>query len=239
MAKRQIIPVDRVVKCHVHSVDGSASYEGGVAYEAGTLVTYNGTSYTAIIDIEDTDSDTPDEAPDRWAITPNAFGSGNGGGDDLEPRVVALETFENDMPDGYCWVTRDNVSGTYENKTYSEILDALAADLYAVAQGLENDEILVPVKITITGNLSTNIRPEVFTNASQNTNIVFSVVSSTSSNFIFWSGVGYSGTGTSTLHYMTISDQAAIAYNDVSSSSAGASRTAGIQYDIYKKLKTS
>ena len=37
---RQIIPIDKVVKCHVNSNDSSPTYESGTAYAAGTLV-YN------------------------------------------------------------------------------------------------------------------------------------------------------------------------------------------------------
>ena len=93
MSVRQVTPVNKVVKCHVNSVDGTPAYEGGVAYEAGTLVTLDGVSYVSIVDIEDTDADTPPAAPDRWSVSPDSFASssGGGGGSGLETRVAALE----------------------------------------------------------------------------------------------------------------------------------------------------
>ena len=71
MAVRQIIPINKVNKCHVSTTSGSEGsmlYDASTAYEAGTVVFYDGMLYCAIIDIEDTDTDTPVEAPDKWAI---------------------------------------------------------------------------------------------------------------------------------------------------------------------------
>ena len=70
MAVRQIIPVNKVHKCHVSTTAGSEGtmlYDASAAYEAGTVVLYDGSLFCAIIDIEDTDTDTPVEAPDKWA----------------------------------------------------------------------------------------------------------------------------------------------------------------------------
>lgn len=71
MATRQIINVDKVHKCHVSTTSGSEGsmlYDASTAYEAGTVVFYDGSLYCAIVDIEDTDTDTPVEAPAKWAI---------------------------------------------------------------------------------------------------------------------------------------------------------------------------
>ena len=68
---RQIINVGNVHKCHVvESGDhaGTCVYETETAYEAGTAVFYNGTMFCAIVDIEATDTDTPLDAADKWAI---------------------------------------------------------------------------------------------------------------------------------------------------------------------------
>ena len=71
MAVRQIISIDKVHKAHVSTTSGSEGsllYDAGTAYEAGTVVFYDGVLYCAIINIEDTDTDTPVEAPAKWAV---------------------------------------------------------------------------------------------------------------------------------------------------------------------------
>lgn len=72
---RQVITLDKVRKCHVvESGDdaGSFVYEAQTAYEAGTLVfdSDNSIFWCSIVDIEDTDTDTPIDAPDKWAFVP-------------------------------------------------------------------------------------------------------------------------------------------------------------------------
>lgn len=72
---RQVITLDKIHKCHVvESGDdaGKFIYEAGVAYEAGTLVfdNVNNMFWCSIVDIEDTDTDTPLDAPDKWAFVP-------------------------------------------------------------------------------------------------------------------------------------------------------------------------
>ena len=101
MAVRQLTPSERLIKCHVNSVDGSPTYESGIAYEKDTVVQYQGVPYMAIIDIEDTDTDTPDAAPDRWSIVPDANSlAAEGAITNLETRVTALETTVGDDTDG-------------------------------------------------------------------------------------------------------------------------------------------
>ena len=72
---RQIITLDKVRKCHVVESGDDAGYfiyEAATAYEAGTLVfdNVNNMFWCSIVDIEDTDTDTPLEAPDKWAFVP-------------------------------------------------------------------------------------------------------------------------------------------------------------------------
>ena len=72
---RQVITLDKIRKCHVvESGDnaGSCIYESETAYESGTLVfdSDNNIYWCSIVDIEDTDTDTPLEAPDKWAFVP-------------------------------------------------------------------------------------------------------------------------------------------------------------------------
>lgn len=71
---RQVITLDKIHKCHVvESGDdaGFFTYETETAYEAGTLVIDdNNMCWCSIVDIEATDTDTPLEAPDKWAFVP-------------------------------------------------------------------------------------------------------------------------------------------------------------------------
>lgn len=101
MAVRALIPAERLNICHVNSNDGSSDYESGVAYMAGCVVTYNGSTYVANVDIEDTDTDTPDSAPEKWGVCPNARSLVEGGEmADLENRVSALELAVGDENSG-------------------------------------------------------------------------------------------------------------------------------------------
>ena len=72
---RQVITLDKITKCHVASGDaaGWLNWESETAYEAGTLVSYENTLWCSIVPIEATDTDTPLEAPEKWAIVPVAF----------------------------------------------------------------------------------------------------------------------------------------------------------------------
>lgn len=72
---RQVITLDKIHKCHVvESGDdaGSFIYEASTAYEAGTLVfdNVNNMFWCSIVPIEDTDTDSPLDAPDKWAFVP-------------------------------------------------------------------------------------------------------------------------------------------------------------------------
>ena len=71
---RQVITLDKIRKCHVvESGDdaGYFTYETETAYEAGTLVVdANNMFWCSIVPIEATDTDTPLEAPDKWAFVP-------------------------------------------------------------------------------------------------------------------------------------------------------------------------
>ena len=71
---RQIITLDKIKKCHVVESGDNAgwfNYESGTAYEAGTLVfDENNVCWCSIVPIESTDTDTPLEAPDKWAWVP-------------------------------------------------------------------------------------------------------------------------------------------------------------------------
>lgn len=101
MAVRPLVNIERLTTAHVNSVDGSMTYESGVAYKANTTVSYNGSLYTANVDIEDTDTDTPDAAPDRWSLTINASEVGTSGDiSALAARVSALEDTVGDETDG-------------------------------------------------------------------------------------------------------------------------------------------
>lgn len=139
---RQIIPIDRVVKCHVNSIDSSPIYESGTAYAAGTLVNYNGDSYTAIVDIEDSDTDTPADAPLKWALTPNAFRSSGDSG--LTEKVAAIEDAIDTMKvlktTGYCEVTASTDTG-------ASLCVKLVTAMNAIIAALPDDETLEIVRL--------------------------------------------------------------------------------------------
>lgn len=154
MAVRALIPAERLNIAHVNSVDGSTDYESGTEYKAGTVVTYNGNTYVANIDIEDTDTDTPDAAADKWGLCPNAKSLVEGGEvADLENRVAALETTvgdENsglvkDVDDirtlnGYAYVADHEVSITPDTtKTVGENLTALYDAVNDYLASLDDD----------------------------------------------------------------------------------------------------
>lgn len=150
MAVRQITPVEKVVKCHVNSLDGSPVYESGVAYEAGTLVIYNDMPYVSVVPIEDSDADTPDEAPAKWSITPDAF-TASASESGLANRVATLEdemdTAQTDILDlqSHGNVIIDNVSVTVEaGKTLVEAVTSLGDAALAYIEALEDDEVVIP-----------------------------------------------------------------------------------------------
>lgn len=149
MALRSLIPVEDVRVAHVNSEDNSTTYESGVAYKAGTLVTYEGASYVAATDIAEDDTDLPNAAPLKWGLVPNAFTSG---GDDsgLASRVSALEedmtTAQGDILDlqSHGNVSIDTVQVTVESgKTIVEALTALGNAALAYVQALEDDEVAI------------------------------------------------------------------------------------------------
>lgn len=96
MALRSLIPVEDIIVAHVNSEDNSTTYESGVAYKAGTLVTYEGAAYVAASDIAEDDTDLPNASPLKWGLVPNAFTSG-GDNSGLASRVSALEADVDDL----------------------------------------------------------------------------------------------------------------------------------------------
>lgn len=170
MAVRALIPAERLATCYVNSNDGSAEYESGIEYKAGTVVTYHGNTYVANIDIEDTDTDTPDEAPEKWGISPNAFGSsGNGDIGDLENRVSTLETKVGDIEDTltdvdgfmmpyssveYIQISADGV------KTIAQLMEEMYPLVSAMVAALDDADAILPLKFGVsgTGTLDTTVQ---------------------------------------------------------------------------------
>ena len=143
MALRSLIPIEDVRVAHVNSEDNSTTYETGVAYKAGTLITYEGASYVAATDIAEDDTDLPNEAPLKWGLVPNAFTSG---GDDsgLASRVSALEGEVTDLQ-SHGNIIIDAVSANVEaGKTLVEALTALGNAALAYVAALEDDEVAIP-----------------------------------------------------------------------------------------------
>ena len=141
MAVRALIPAERLNIAHVNSVDGSTDYESGAEYKAGTVVTYNGNTYVANIDIEDTDTDTPDAAPEKWGLCPNAKSLVEGGEmADLENRVAALETTVGDETGGLVKDVDDLDTEVQKRLTYT----SLASSTHQLFDVLGDDDNYPP-----------------------------------------------------------------------------------------------
>ena len=61
--------MNKITKCHVNETGDDADWFN---YEAGTLVfdPVSNAFWCSIVPIEATDTDTPLEAPDKWAFVP-------------------------------------------------------------------------------------------------------------------------------------------------------------------------
>ena len=143
MALRSLIPVEDIRVAHVNSEDNSTTYESGVAYKAGTMVTYEGAAYVAATDIAEDDTDLPNAAPLKWGLVPNAFTSGS---DDsgLATRVSALESEVTDLQ-SHGNVIIDSVTASVEaGKTLVEALTALGDAALAYIEALEDDDVVIP-----------------------------------------------------------------------------------------------
>ena len=158
MAVRALVNIERLTTAHVNSIDGSMTYESGIAYKANTTVSYNGSLYTANVDIEDTDSDTPDAAPDKWSMTINASDAGTSGDiSALAARVSALEDTVGDEDSGLVKDVDDLqtiTSGklvqiglghteTYApavSETWAVKIGKLRTQMQAILEGIEDDE---------------------------------------------------------------------------------------------------
>ena len=134
MAVRPLVNLERLTTAHVNSVDGSMTYESGVEYKANPTVSYNGSLYTANVDIENTDTDTPDAAPEKWSMTINASETGTSGDiSALAARVTALEGEVEDLNDNMDVVKNitDRATNTYAlmGQNYLEVVQE-AGDTY-------------------------------------------------------------------------------------------------------------
>lgn len=155
MALRSLIPVEDIRVAHVNSEDNSTTYESGVAYKVGTLVTYEGVAYAAASDIAEDDTDLPNEAPLKWGLVPNAFTSG---GDDsgLASRVTALEeemtskadkSFTDELINMRVVKEIPSIGITTENDTYASACAKLMAALNTAIAALPDDCVLMPLRL--------------------------------------------------------------------------------------------
>ena len=236
MAERQIIPIDRVVKCHVNSVDGSPTYESGIAYKAGTLVILDDTPYTAIVDIADDDSDTPDLAPEKWAMTPNAFREGSGGDGGLSARVTALEnTIDNKF------LLTESITSLQEKadgtKTVGQILDDLAADVLAAAAELSDDQFIDPMVLFCGGYAwCGSVGANYITNETTSFNIPFDRSVISSGDLYHFVAMFADGTdNTNKLTRCIITSTPTVTIYDCISDVPAANTTFEIQYRIWTK----
>ena len=79
MTTRQLIPINKCVKCHVNSVDGSTAYESGVDYEAGEVVTEGTQIYVPISALSASVIGLPSATPEKWARVSGTLSGIEGG----------------------------------------------------------------------------------------------------------------------------------------------------------------
>ena len=152
MAIRQLIASKDTHICHVNTDDNSPTYEAATEYARGTVVQYRGVAYAAIVDISDEDTDTPDIAPLKWGIVPDAAGlAADGELSNLESRVTALEGDVEDINDTlenkYLLTQRltsiqikaDGV------KTVKDCLDELSGALLTAAAAIADEQFIEPL----------------------------------------------------------------------------------------------
>ena len=155
MALRSLIPIEDVRVAHVNTDDNSTAYESGVAYKAGTLVTYEGAAYVAASDIAEDDTDLPNAAPLKWGLVPNAFTSG---GDDsgLASRVTTLEeemptkadkSFTDELINMRVLKEFVGIGITTDNDTYGSASAKLMAALNTAIAALPDDCVLMPLRL--------------------------------------------------------------------------------------------
>ena len=194
MALRSLLPIEDIRVAHVNSEDNSTAYESGVAYKAGTLVTYEGAAYVAATDIADDDSDTPNAAPLKWGLVPNAFTQGN---DDsgLASRVTALEeemptkadkSFTDELINMCVLKEFKTVEITTDSDTYATACSKLMVALNTAIAALPDDCVLMPLKMhgAYTGIFNTSF-------AYSNTDTVASLLVTSSSFTDAWASANW------------------------------------------------
>lgn len=245
MAVRALIPAERLNIAHVNSVDGSTDYEPGVAYKAGCVVTYNGNTYVANIDIEDTDTDTPDAAPDKWGLCPNAKSLVEGGEvADLENRVAALEGDVEDIitdltAAGYGLVKTDKVSASADGvKTYQQVMDELANGILALVGTLDNDERIMITSAQLGGIGRLNTISDVYTNAISSLSIQ-GISQSLTVNETHLNSAYMVTTANNSHLNRTVINSGGAAFSNKDSDVPASGSTNEVRYALFKKLVTS
>lgn len=196
MAIRQLIASKDTHICHVNTDDNSPTYEAATAYTRGTVVQYQGVAYAAIDDISDEDTDTPDAAPDKWAIVPDAAGlAAEGELANLDTRLSAIEnvidgSFIFSSFNEHITITGDGV------KTISDLFGELSSAISSLIENLPDGDLIVPLILFVQSKAFMGVVAlEGFSNTSTSFNFIFnrSQVDSSSSD----------------THYVKISDSAA------------------------------
>ena len=254
MAVRALIPAERLNIAHVNSVDGSTDYESGTEYKAGTVVTYNGNTYVANLDIEDTDTDTPDAAPDKWGICPNARSLVEGGEmADLETRVSALENTVGDETSGLVKDVddlQDAVSGklvqvgfghteTYtpaESESWAVKIGKLRTQMLSIIAGIEDDERIRITEIILGSTVVT--RNKAFHLISNGGGIEddFSNIESNSSGYTVIRTVKVASVDTDNRYIFAQINNSTAVLTVEDRSSTSNTTSVGFRYEIYKLL---
>ena len=250
MALRSLIPVEDIRVAHVNSVDNSTTYESGVAYKAGTMVTYEGAAYVAATDIAEDDTDLPNAAPLKWGLVPNAFTSG---GDDsgLATRVAALEETVGDETAGLVKDVDDLqllTSGklvqiglghteTYtpaESETWAVKIGKLRTQMQSILENIEDDERIRITEI-ILGNtvVQSNTASHLLTNGGSVYGD-FAEINSNSSGYTVIRTVKVEVNDADNMYISTEINNTTSALVVVDKTTTSNTTSVGFRYEIYK-----
>ena len=241
MAVRPLVNIERLTTAHVNSVDGSMTYESGVAYNANTTVSYNGSLYTANVDIEDTDTDTPDAAPEKWSMTINASETGTSGDiSALAARVTALEGEVDDLQE----VTSGKLvqiglghTETYaptESETWAVKIGKLRSQMQAILESIEDDERIRITEIILGKTVVPNIAASHLLTNGGSVYGDFYEANSNSSGYTVIRTVKVEVNDTDNMYISTEINNSTSVLTVVDKSSTSNTTSIGFRYEIYK-----
>jgi hypothetical protein len=218
------------------SIDGSMTYESGKAYKANTTVSYNGSLYTATVDIEDTDTDTPDAAPDKWSMTINAPSSDTSGDiSALAARVTALEdTVSGKLVQIGLGHTENYTPAASE--TWAEKIGKLRTQMQSILEGIEDDERIRITEIILG---STPVQCNTLSHLLSNGGSVygdFSGIESNTSGYTVIRTVKVAMADTDNMYVLTEINNSTSVLSVDDRTSISNTTSIGFRYEIYKLI---